>query len=236
MRPAAGDQVVPQEEYCPMDDLTGLGKLAESQVVNEVYGDIAKSAATETGRALEDTVKAFRLFMAPIQLLAVAQDRLARFCDRVRKDVPPERQIEARPSIAIPILLALRNMEDDNPLTDMFTELLRNSIDSKTVELIHPAFPKIIEQLCGDEAVILYSLREMGYMCILTDTQQSNSFPLHRLTSPDNLHFNCRHLAILDLVDVHANAFVQLAEFGRAFIAACVPEHIDGIPPFCREP
>jgi len=53
------------------------------------------------------SLKAFRLFTSPLQLLALGQDRLARFLDRARNKVPEERQIDA-----------------------------------------HPAFPKVIEQLC----------------------------------------------------------------------------------------
>ena len=58
-----------------MEDLTGLGKLADSKVVTATYDDLLGKAAKEGGKALEDVVKAFRLFTAPLQLLAVAQDR-----------------------------------------------------------------------------------------------------------------------------------------------------------------
>jgi len=183
-----------------MEDLTGLGKLAESKVVNAACDDLISKAAKEGGNALVDVVKTFRLFTAPIQLLAAAQDRLARFCEKVREDVPVERQIEAAPSVAIPILLALRYMEDDNPVTELFLNLLRRAIDRERVHEAHPAFPRIIEQLSRDEAMIMYSLREKEYMCVLLDVRQGNSFPFHRLTFSEDIKFYCRHLATLDLL------------------------------------
>ncbi len=106
-----------------MENPTGLGSIAESvakigdsQLASKAYDDLAASPLREGGKALTDLVKAFQLFLAPIQLLAVAQDRRAAFCERVRAKVPEDRQQEAAPSIALPILMDLRFMEDDNPL------------------------------------------------------------------------------------------------------------------------
>ena len=103
-----------------MDDLTGLGKLADSRLLNDVYQDGLSGATKETGKTLENLAKAFHLFMAPVQLLAVAQDRLSAFCERARSSVPADRQQEALPSIATPVLLELRYMEDDNPITKLY--------------------------------------------------------------------------------------------------------------------
>ena len=66
-------------------------------MANKAYDDLAAGPFREGGKALTDLLKTFRLFTAPIQLLAVAQDRLAAFCDRVRAEVPEDRQQEAAP-------------------------------------------------------------------------------------------------------------------------------------------
>ena len=148
-----------------MDDLTGLGKVAESvakigdtQLVNKAYDDLLADAMRVGGQMLVDTIKAFRLFTAPIQLLAVAQDRLAAFCDQVRAKVPEDRQQEAAPSIALPVLMDLRFMEDDNPLTELYLNLLARAIDKERCNEVHPAFVKIIEQMSSDEAKVMYWL------------------------------------------------------------------------------
>lgn len=215
-----------------MDDLAGLGKLADSRLVNAAYKDIVQPGARETGKAIQDVTKAFRLFTAPLQLLAVCQDRLSAFCDRARSAVPVERQIEAAPSIAIPIMLALRYMEDDNLVTELFVNLLTRCIDRSRVGEAHPAFPRIIEQLAPDEAMILYSLREREHLCIKLHVKQDNSFPFHRLAFPNNMALYCHHLDSLNLLHHIGDSFIEPSVFGTAFIKACVPDEIDGMLPF----
>jgi hypothetical protein len=74
----------------------------------------------EFGGLTKDALKTFRLFTAPLQLAAAYQDRFAAFCDRVRAKVPPERQREAPPEIAAPVMRAFATTSDDSPLMSMF--------------------------------------------------------------------------------------------------------------------
>lgn len=214
-----------------MDDITGLGKLAESKFVTSIYDDAVSAGAKEAGKALQDITKTFRLFLAPFQLLSIAQDRLSKFCERVRNDVPAERQIEAAPEIATPVLLALRYMDDDNLVTELFVNLLKKAIDRNYVQEVHPSFPKIIEQLSADEAIILYSLGEIDHLLVMQEADQDNRFPFHRLKHPENTELYCDHLESLSLISFQAS-FIQRTRFGTAFIKACVPERIEGMPPF----
>src|SRR4051812_13989935 len=110
-----------------MDDLTGMGKIAEatakladSKLATAVYSDALSSAAKDTGRTLTDISKPFRLFLAPFQLAAVAQARFEQWLDSVRCSVPAERQIEVAPSIAGPVLQSLIFLEHGNPLIDLY--------------------------------------------------------------------------------------------------------------------
>lgn len=234
-----------------MEDLTGLGKLADSRVVNKAYDDALSDPMKETGKLLTDATKAFRLFLAPFQLLAVAQDRLAAFCERVRKQVPDERQQEAPPSIAIPVLLSLRYMEDENPLTELFLNLLARAIDKERCGEAHPAFVRIIEQLSPDEAVILAVLSERrieidaGMRRHATTISRAFmgvegvDFPLEKLVCPEHFWMYIDHLESLQLLtaepykddagDWHAHE-IWPSSFGQLFIKACVPcERNDGL-------
>src|SRR5208337_3598331 len=74
--------------------------------------------------------------------------------------VPEDRQQEAAPSIAIPILMDLRFMEDDNPLTELYLNLLARAIDKERCNEAHPAFAKIIGQMSPDEAMVMYVMRD----------------------------------------------------------------------------
>jgi hypothetical protein len=202
-----------------MNDITGLDKLADSKVVNKLYDDALSEPIKESGKFLTDAAKTFRLFLAPLQLIAVAQDRLAAFCERVRQRVPKDRQVEAAPSVAIPILLSLRHMEDDNPLTELFLNLLARAIDKERIGEAHPAFVRIIEQLSPDEGVLLYLLRDhhidehlplspdhkwelagkkdLVYPYFQEDSQQ---FPFEQITCPDNIYMYLSHLESLNLI------------------------------------
>lgn len=143
-------------------DLMGLAKLANSKLVNKTYDDLLAEAMREGGQAFVDTVKALRLFTAPIQFLALGQERLTAFLQRARDKVPEERQQEAAPSIAGPVMIALRFMEDDNILTEMYINLLARAIDKERSNEDHPAYVKIIEQLSPDEALFLAKFKDMA--------------------------------------------------------------------------
>ena len=222
-----------------MEDPTDLTKLAEtvakigdSQLANKAYDDLAASPMREGGKFLTDLFKTFRLFTAPIQLLAVAQDRLAAFCDRVRAKVPEDHQQEAAPSIALPILMDLRFMEDENPLTELYLNLLARAIDKERCNEAHPAFVKIIEQLSPDEAMVMYVLGGeypvvvfSGWFCDVWGQNQpsKHDFPPERLASPKLTWLYFRHLESLNLVSQSNNLF-RVTDFGRLFIQACIPE------------
>jgi hypothetical protein len=248
------------EEKRLMEDITGLGKVAESvaklgdsKLPNKAYDDLLTAPLQETGKGLTDLVKVFRLFLAPIQLLAVAQDRLAGFCDRVRTKVPEDRQQEATPSIALPVLMDLRFMEDDNPLTELYLNLLARSIDKERCNEAHPAFVKIIEQLSPDEAMVLYVLRDAMVRVDFTrgnDTGPpilisgftrvaTTNFPLDRIVYPEKVWMYLDRLEAsalityrfrvpsLDIIASDEFHDYRLTDFGRMFVRACIPENFD---------
>jgi hypothetical protein len=240
-----------------VDDLTGLGKLAESaakvadsKVAVRAYDDLLADAMKEGGEGLVELIKAFRLFTFPIQLLALAQDRLKRWCEEVRRCVPEERHIEAQPSIALPVLMNLRFMEEDNPLTELYLNLLARAIDKERVNEAHPAFVRIIEQLSPDEALILFILRDRAPVFFAFDSQHvleaavvpqdnvpsgewniatpvkediTSSIPHPRETSMNLERLKALTLVFSKAVAARRNAF-SLTQFGELFVKACIPE------------
>ncbi|MEI8194812.1 MAG: DUF4393 domain-containing protein [Phycisphaerae bacterium] len=136
-------------------DVTGLGKLIESEVAKKAYGDVLAPAATELGKMGGDVVKAARLLLFPIQMMGNWQDRYASYLKSIVDAVPEERRVEAPPSIAGPALQSMYFLEDGNPLQELYLNLLRRVIDRDRQHEAHPAFPKIIEQMSPDEAVLL---------------------------------------------------------------------------------
>lgn len=140
-------------------DITGIGKVLDSDVVKEVYRDAASPALREVGGLSKDLVKTLRLFTAPFQLAAAYQDRLVDFCDRVRNNVPEDFQQEAASNIAKPVIEAFAFTEDDSPLMAMFEELMTKAIDSREASKLSPTFPDIIKNLSPLQAKLLKSLK-----------------------------------------------------------------------------
>ena len=194
-----------EESGSPMvSDLVGLGKLADSKLVQSLHKDLEKTGATEQGgKFVTDTIKALRLFTAPIQLLALGQDLLEKRLERVRNKVPEGRQIEAHPQIAGPILQNLQFMVDGDILTEMYLNLLARAIDRDRVGEANPAFVKIIEQLCPDEALLLLKLRtrerDLPYSVAVPDHRHLEVYGI-TITEPKHYNMYITHLCALNLI------------------------------------
>lgn len=186
-------------------DLTGLAKLADAKLPNKAYDDALSKPAQQVGELGEDVAKTFRLLTFPIRLAAAYHDRLEVFLDNVRGAVPAERQIEAEPSIAGPIIQNLIFLNNDNPLIDLYQQLLTRAIDKERRKEAHPAFVRIIEQLSADEALILWVFHTQGDKALRYWTNQkgvhSVQFPLAGLTFPEQLVVYISHLESLNLIE-----------------------------------
>lgn len=185
-------------------DLAGLGKLANSKLTQSAYEDLRAVGATEQGgKLVADTIKALRLFTAPIQLLALGQDLLEKRLERVRNKVPEERQIEAHPQIAGPILQNLRFMVDGDILTEMYLNLLARAIDRDRVGEANPAFVKIIEQLCPDEALLLLKIRNSKSLPYYKYQPDQILLEGYEITIAQTGYYNLyvKHLCALNLLE-----------------------------------
>lgn len=136
-----------------MDKPEDIAKLLP---LSEIYKDLAQPAVKQVGGALESTAKVARLLLAPIEYLAAQSDRWQRYLERIAKQVPEERRIEAHPQVAGPVLEGLRYVDEHNIIADLFVNLLARAIDHDRVSEAHPAFASIISQLSSDEAQIIF--------------------------------------------------------------------------------
>lgn len=234
-------------------DLEKLGNIFGQDTIKKVYEDGASPAVQETGKALTDLVKTFRLFMVPIQLLAAYQDRLSRHLEKVRNSVKEENQIEAPSSISGPVIEKLKYLEDDNYLTRLYLNLLSRSIDKERVDQAHPAFCHIIEQLSSDEAYILYFAKSepleiitiyppiKGDILTLSGTPQLPVTAAGKVTFPHHLNMYLQHLESLAIIKIEplrrsatadrtiphgliTSNVVVLTDFGKLFAQACIPD------------
>jgi hypothetical protein len=142
----------------PTGDLAGFGEVINSQVAKWSYQDGLASSIKQVGALSTDTLKALRLFTAPLQLAAAYQDRFERFCDRVRVRVPESEQKDAPPEIARPVMEAFASTSDDSTIMQMFEELMAKAIDKRESDTLSPEFPEIIRSLSPLEALLITKL------------------------------------------------------------------------------
>lgn len=120
--------------------------------MKQVYKEALSPAVKEAGKFLADVAKTIRLALAPFQLGAAYQDRLARFLREAVARVPEQKRIAPAPQILGPVLEGIRYEADDGPIDKMFSELLSRAVDEDRADEAHPAYPHIIRQLSPDEA------------------------------------------------------------------------------------
>lgn len=70
------------------------------------------------------------------------------------KVIPEEERVEVQPEIGVPILEKL-NYYNNEKLVNLFTQLLANASNVKTLSKVHPKYISIVENIGEDEAVIL---------------------------------------------------------------------------------
>lgn len=194
-----------------------LPELLDSKTIEKAYDDALSGPLKETSSAIVDLVKALKLFMAPIQLLASYQNRLTMYLNKVSSKVPERQHMVAPASIGGPIIEKFKYLEEDNILTELYMNLLARAIDKNRIGEAHPAFLYIIEQLAPDEAMLLYVLRiqevetvEKRYFDPLNDIEAhinqtgkivEHNFPENKLTYPALLSMYLSHLRSLELVE-----------------------------------
>lgn len=228
-------------------------ELLPAKVIERAYDDVASLPAREISKIAVDLVKTGRLLLAPIQLAAAFQDRFERVLERIRSRVPEQRQREAPAEIVGPALQQMRYLEEENPLWQMFEELLIRSVDSETISKVHPSFAQLISQLSRDEAVILSRLQTGEFKVVdkLRLNRKENRFenrrietsdiPAAELWPPEQVDLYCSHLDSLSLVEwpvekqepilgadgvqtgIRRYSTMRLTDFGRLFVAACIP-------------
>jgi hypothetical protein len=183
--------------------------------VDKVYEDALSPAMKQIGKSLESVAKTSRFLLAPIDYLAAQHDRWERYLKKVSEKVKDENLIEGHPQIVIPTLEGLSLTYENTLLSELFINLLANSIDKTKQDLAHPAFPNIIKQLSHDEAVILYFLKKKTYKLkrqsdlnaegtlFIKTTTLEEAFPLNKLQYPNHIWLYNNHLNSLNLAGTY---------------------------------
>lgn len=185
-----------------------LREILNSQVAKQAYTEGVSEPLKEVSGLTTDALKTLRLFMAPFQIAAIWQERLARKLDEVRRSVPERRQKDSPANIAGPAIANLRFIEDSDPLCAMYFNLLRCSIDRDREMDSHPAFIKVLEQISPAEIAVIEHLRQSKLRYIVQRDGQNLAVGIYRASfvpegiATDDLCIVIDHLTRLGLIDV----------------------------------
>lgn len=178
---------------------------------NEVYRDALQPAMKGVGKTLENIAKTANLILAPLTLCGVYGARFEKWCKRIENEVDEKNMQEALPNILLPTLTGLAINPDETLLGEMFFNILKSSIDKTKQKFLSPAFPKILEQLSKDEAVMLVLLKKQNYHyhiemdldrqqnCFVNERVILDEFPKGRLEFQENFRIYNDHLYNLNL-------------------------------------
>jgi hypothetical protein len=134
-------------------------------ILKEVYGDLAKPGAQQAGKALSTVIGLGNTLLWPIALLnekakIALESNLNKYREKL-KDTPDEQICEVAPEVGVPIVDKLAYVTNET-LSDMYTELLAKASQNHTINMAHPGFVNIINNLSPDEAVLIKSVRHMN--------------------------------------------------------------------------
>jgi hypothetical protein len=137
---AAGKALGPAAEEFGKE-IAPLGKQA---------GQLANRVGTLLIRTLQPLVYAFEKSADWIE--KAVTDRL--------KDVSPEKIVAPNPRIAVPAMQALTYSMDDEPIREMFANLLAADMNAETKQHAHPAFVELIKEMTPADARVLKITRD----------------------------------------------------------------------------
>lgn len=144
------------DEHNARDALTALGV---GPAAKELYVDLLRPAAAETGKNLLDIAKLITMALTPLHGLVWGFDKIrdwlsAALLKRLATVAPDQIQPPA-PHVAGQVLLQLPFCADQEQLREMYANLLASAMSRPSAGDVHPAFVHIIQQLTPDEALVL---------------------------------------------------------------------------------
>lgn len=140
------------------------------QLVKQFYEDLAQPTVKTVGKTLNTT---FEFATIPALALGLATEKVkANFAKRLEEykkkldKIPEEDRCVVEPEIGEPIIRNLMNTTNDQ-IADLFTTLLANASNIKTLNKAHPKFAHIVQNMTPDEARIIQYLKGKDFICYL---------------------------------------------------------------------
>jgi hypothetical protein len=193
--------------------LQGVAEVMDTKLARQVYREGLQNPLKAGSAVTTKIIEGLNLFAAPFAYLGRFVDRLMVDLEKCRQKVPPERQVESPPEIAGPIIQQLRFTSEENPLREVFLNLLTSSIDKDRQGKIHPAFVTILQQISPDEAQVINGICESptarlavihGFAARQKNARMTEGYEVFRLANPTLIN-----LAFPERLAIYVNRLVS---------------------------
>lgn len=153
-----------------------LEKLASSNILKDLYIDLAKPGVTQVGIALGNIFQTLNVLLMPLKYLNLKADfAFKKNLEKLRirlADFSPEDISPIPPEIGVPVLEKLFYTSNED-LANLFINLLGRASRKNEAHLAHPNFVRIVTCLSPDEARIINHIKGGGIICC--DTKNRNN-------------------------------------------------------------
>lgn len=147
--------------------VTTASKIKEDSLLGMLYKDTLQPSVQALGKALGSTIE----FCTTPLLLCKFGSEAAQLNFKKRLDsyakklecLPQEQALPVNPQIGIPVIDKLTYTTNDD-IAELFINLLMKASSAETVNMAHPAFINIVENITPDEALILRSVLSQTYI------------------------------------------------------------------------
>lgn len=151
------------QEMLNKDEIDGVAKAA-AEIVKAVpvYDDALKPVAKEVGKALGTLGGVINIALSPLAAMVygfeVIKEQLTTRLEARLTHTPPENIVAPPLQLVGPLIEKYKYVHDSEELSQMFVNLLANSMDKDTAQKAHPSFVNIISELSPDEARLLKTI------------------------------------------------------------------------------
>lgn len=126
-----------------------------AKLAPEVYRDLVKPAAQEVGVVAGRSAKAL---LSPVRVFLWSWERIEELVvdgvNRRIEKIPEEQRKTPNPEIAVPLIQSLSYTAQNEPLREMYLNLLANSMNVAMDKSVHPSFVELIKQMNALDAKV----------------------------------------------------------------------------------
>lgn len=136
-----------------------ITKEVAKQIAKPVYKDTLQPLAKEIGKGLQTVGKSVNTALMPVRLMVygidIIEENFLKRMEAKLKNVDPEKIVIPPLNIAGPLLEKYKYSCNNFELSEMFLNLLANSMNIEMVKKTHPSFVNVISELSSDEARLI---------------------------------------------------------------------------------